>query len=147
MTQLPLFDIQAPPTLPQRRQRAKPTNHTTKPRPAPPAPTPRREAEDEAKVYLWVNITDLDAIGTMPVFGTPLNFMIRPELGDERQPGGWYSVERLDDAYVIIHTTPARAAALKDVLEMFGRRKMKRAVRTRQTNKLPGTGWRYVPEG
>lgn len=98
---------------------------------------------EERKLYLWVNLMDLSTLGTIGPFGSPLNLMIRKELGDELLPGCYYHPQRLDDNFVVVETKPDRARALVDCLEMIGKRKINRKVRTRITVRLPGKPWQW----
>jgi len=38
-------------------------------------------------MHLWINLTDLAMLGTIGPSGSPLNLMIRKDLGDALLPG------------------------------------------------------------
>lgn len=95
------------------------------------------------KVYLWVNLPDLSVIGTIGPFGSPLNMMVQSDLGDELLPGGAYDHNSVDHNYVLVHCAPERAEAIQGGLEVIGKTKLRRKLRTRITAKLPTNGkWR-----
>jgi hypothetical protein len=98
--------------------------------------------------FLLVNLCDLDYL-RMPVFGNALTLMIREDLGDRLLPGAWIRESgKVDEMYVIVEATAERAEAIAGGLEVIGKRKMGRRVRTETRAKVPtGKGWRHVPEG
>ena len=85
--------------------------------------------------FLWINLLDLDSLGHIPGFGTPLNLMLRPDLGDNLLDGAFCQkkLDRMDEVFLVVGCTEDRATAIKDCLEMLGKRKIKRVVRTRIT--------------
>ena len=94
-------------------------------------------------MYLWVNLMDLHSVGTIGPFGSPLNLMIKQDLGDELLPGAYYQPKgNLDDNYVVVAATEDRAKAIGDALEMIGKRKIGRKIRMRTTVNPPGKTWR-----
>lgn len=99
---------------------------------------------NEEKVYLWVNLIDLSDVGTVGPFGSPLNFMIRKDMGDELLPGSYFNPKMIDETYVIIECTSQRAEAIKGGLSVQGPRKIGREIRTKVTAKLPGKTWHYA---
>jgi len=92
-------------------------------------------------MYLWVNVADLDSMGKVGTLGTPLMFMIRPEMGDNLLPGAVYKSSRLDDIFVIIECADERAQAIKDAIEVLAKARIKRKIRTRITEKPPNGKW------
>ncbi|MBU1747879.1 MAG: hypothetical protein KKA73_09325, partial [Chloroflexi bacterium] len=75
--------------------------------------------------------------------GSPLMLMLRPDLGDQFYPDLVVSHPgQIDEMYVLVETTPERAAALQGGVEFMGERKLKRKVRTRITKGQPGVPWR-----
>jgi hypothetical protein len=99
-------------------------------------------------MYLLVNILDLDELGSVGPFGSPLTLMVQEQLGDRLLPGGVYKKSRLDDCFVIVECTKERATAIEDALHMLGKRKMKRKVRTLQRQKIPsGKSWHQFSQG
>lgn len=96
-------------------------------------------------MYLWVNMTDLLQMGTIGVFGSVLNMMIRSELGDELLDGAVYKPgHAMDDVYIIVKCAEERAVAIAGGLEVIGERKMRRKVRTHTTKNPPGGAWQWV---
>ena len=96
--------------------------------------------------FLLINLCDLSHLGTLGPLGSPLNLMLRPDLGDELLPGAYYRGDGLDENFVVVRTTPERAQALRDGLNVIGQRKLGCKVRTMVRQRLPsGDGWRYVP--
>lgn len=98
-------------------------------------------------MYLWINLTDLQEIGTLGQLGSPLNFMVRPDLGDKMHLGCWEKDRGpLDQIYVVLECSPERADAITGGLQVvFSRKaKSKRPFRTRKTANLPGPAWRYI---
>jgi hypothetical protein len=95
-------------------------------------------------MYLLVNLCDLDYV-KMPVFGNALNLMILPEQGDKLLPGALMNTDRVDEMYVVVESTKERAEAIAGGLEVVGKRKMGRAVRTMTRAKLPtGQKWHWA---
>jgi len=88
-------------------------------------------------VYLWVNLCDLHKVGTLGPFGSPLNLMIRPDLGDKLLDNTVYHKNKLDDMFVLVQCLPDRADALQDAIELIGNKKIGRKVRTRITKTMP----------
>lgn len=103
-------------------------------------------SSDDSKVYLWINFADLTGLGTIGPFGSPLNFMIRKELGDCLLPGVYVKrkLDKLDEQFVVIECTPDRALAIKPAIELLGKRKIGRVIRTRQTTGLPNKAWECI---
>ena len=87
--------------------------------------------------YLWVNLTDLTSLGRIGPFGSPLNMLVRTDLGDELLPDAYYSRSQIDDVYVIVVSSPNRCAAIRDALNVIAARKLGRKVRCRVTIKSP----------
>lgn len=97
--------------------------------------------------YLWINITDLDGMGTLGPLGSPVTFCIRPELGDRLLEGAYYKPQsNIDDAYLVVETSQERASAIDDVLQLFGVKKLRRKVRTKQTISQPDANWKNVQQ-
>jgi hypothetical protein len=95
-------------------------------------------------MYLWVNICDLDAMGTIPGIGSPLSLMVQQSLGDKLLNGSARHPSKLDDMFVLIESTPERCKALQSAIEVLGQRKLHRKARTRITRDLPDPKtWRY----
>ena len=101
--------------------------------------------DENGKVILWVNVPDLQTIGTIGAFGSPINLMVHPDLGDERLDWGVSHPTRLDEMFMLIRCTKERAKAITGGLEVVGKRKMKHAVRTRITQGEPVKGWKRTP--
>jgi hypothetical protein len=96
-------------------------------------------------MHLWINLMDLDSVGRVGAFGSPLNLMIRKDLGDELLPGAYYKPSgNLDDNYVVVKTTDDRAEAIGGALELIGKKKIGRKIRMRTTVNPPGKAWRWV---
>ena len=94
---------------------------------------------------LLINLCDLSDLGTLGPLGSPLNLILRPE--DELLPGAYYRRSVLDQNFVVVRTSPERARLLSEGLNVIGRRKMGRKVRTSMRKRLPhGDGWAYVPQ-
>lgn len=87
--------------------------------------------------YLWVNLADLGQLGSMPIAGTPLNLLINPEFGDRMLPGYFTTSKRMDEACIVVETTPERTTIIKDALELISQRKMGRKLRTKITKTPP----------
>jgi len=99
-------------------------------------------------MYLLVNILDLEAVGTVGPFGSPLNLMVQERLGDRLLPGGVYSKSKLDDCFCIVECTEDRATAIEDALHVIGKRKIKRKIRTLQRKNMPtGKSWHHFSQG
>lgn len=99
------------------------------------------------QAYLWVNMCDLDGMGTIGGFGSPLMLMVNRSLGDNLLPGAYMqdgARAMLDQVYVVIETTPQRAEALQGALGVISKRKINRPCRCRTTANLPGKGWRWT---
>lgn len=96
--------------------------------------------------FLWINLLDLDSLGHIPEFGTPLNLMIRPDLGDDLLEGAFCQkkLDLMDEVFVVVGCTEDRAIAIKDCLEMLGKKRIRRVVRTRITANLPNEAWKRV---
>lgn len=103
---------------------------------------PSTIAED--KVYLWVNILDIDTLGNIGLMGSPFFLLINADLGDNLLPGAVFHPNKLDDSFLIIETSQERANAISEVLIMMGKHKMKRKVRTRITVNPPNDSWQRV---
>ena len=97
---------------------------------------------ENGKVILWVNVPDLQTIGTLGVFGSPINLMVHPDLGDEWLDWGVSHPTRLDEMFMLLRCTKERAEAIQGGLEVIGKRKMKRAVRTKITQREPTRDWK-----
>lgn len=95
-------------------------------------------------MYLWVNVADLDTMGTIGPLGSPLNLMVRQDLGDTLLPGGVFNRGRIDEIFVIVECTQERATAIKECLEVMSKVKIKRALRTRITENPPNGKWQVV---
>jgi len=100
----------------------------------------------EEKMYLWLNISDLSDLGGIGSFGSPLNFMIRPALGDELLTGHAMHRCHLDENYLLVHATPDRIAAINDAMQMISERKRNgQKIRHRITPYRPQhKTWRWV---
>lgn len=94
--------------------------------------------------YLWVNLSDLSMLGKIGAFGSPLNLMIRSDLGDELLAGAVLHPNRLDDTFVIVQATPERCEAIQGGIELAGERKLGRKIRTRITKNMPRKPWRWA---
>lgn len=99
---------------------------------------------NEEKVYLWVNLIDLSDVGPLASFGSPLNFFILKDKGDQLLDGSYFNPKVIDETYVIVECTKDRAEAIKGGLSVVGPRKIGREIRTKVTAKLPGNTWHYV---
>jgi len=99
------------------------------------------------RVILTINLTDLSTLGTIGALGSPLNLMLRADLGDELLPGAYFKLGgNLDTGIILVRTTTERAQALQAGLVVIGQRKLGRKVRTKVRQRLPNTGkgWRYT---
>jgi hypothetical protein len=83
-------------------------------------------------------------LGEIVPFGSPLNLMIKPKLGDELLAGAVLHPNRLDDTFVIVQATPKRCEAIKGGIELVGERKIGRKTRTRITKNMPRKPWRWT---
>lgn len=93
-------------------------------------------------MYLWVNVADLDYMGNLGPLGSPLNLMIRHDLGDTLLPGAVFSPKRVDDIFVIVECTQERAEAIQGALEVMAKAKIRRKIRTNITAKPPNSTWK-----
>jgi len=78
--------------------------------------------------------------------GSFINLMICPEAGDRLLDGA--VMKRggaLDENYIIIETTQERVDALVPAIELVGRKKIGRKIRTRTTVNLPRKVWTWCP--
>lgn len=93
-------------------------------------------------MFLWLNLSDIFELGTIDPFGSPLNLLLRE---GELLPGHWSKQGGgVDEAYLVVECVDhSRVAALKDALEVIGKRKLGRKVRTRVTEREPGKQWRH----
>jgi len=93
-------------------------------------------------MFLWLNLSDVSELGTIGPFGSPINLLLREgELlsGHWSKQGGG-----VDEVYLVVECiTNDRVAVLKDALEVIGKRKLGRDVRTRVTTHEPGKQWRH----
>ena len=78
--------------------------------------------------FLLVNVPDLHQCGTLGTLGSVLNLMVSEALGDRLLPS-YCTRKNLDDVYLVVESTPERCAAMKDALELIGRRKINRKIR------------------
>lgn len=97
-------------------------------------------------MYLWVNLADLDVLGSVGCLGSPLVFMICEDRGDRLLPGAYAQRERLDEVYVLVECTPERCDAIKGGMELVSSRKIGRRIRMRETENLPRDNWKYISE-
>ncbi len=88
-------------------------------------------------MYLWVNLPDLDLLGSIGPLGSPLQLLLNDR--DVVLDGGWFGVNKhADEMYIIIEVDDEeRADALIGALEVIGKRKIGRRIRTRKTQSLP----------
>lgn len=94
------------------------------------------------KMYLWVNLSDITEVGIIYPLGSPLFVMVRPSLGDKLLTYLAYkSGGAVDRIYFVIRCTEERALAIRDGIELIGRHKLGRKVRTRLTKREPGKSW------
>ena len=93
-------------------------------------------------MYLWLNLSDIFELGTIGSLGSPLNLLLQE---GELLPGHWSKQGGgVDEVYLVVEcTTYDRVVALKDALEVIGKRKLGRNVRTRVTVRKPGKHWRH----
>lgn len=96
----------------------------------------------QEKQYLWVNVCDLDLMGRVGTMGSPLMFMVRPDLGDVLLPDAVYNDKKIDDMFCIIEATPDRIEAIQGGLSILGKHKINRNIRTRVSVKPPNNSWR-----
>ena len=96
-------------------------------------------------VLLAINLCDLSGLGTLGPLGSPLNLMLREDLGDELLPGAWQPANGvLDGGIVLVRTTPERAEALQGGLEVIGKAKIRRPVRCTVRQQMPDAHWTFV---
>ena len=95
------------------------------------------ELETQPKKYLWIRLTDIDELGTIGPLGSPINLMIRDDLGDRLVGTVMARKGEIDEAYIIIEATEERIEAIKDGLDLIGEKKLGRRIRTKVTKKLP----------
>ena len=97
-------------------------------------------------MVLWVNLSDLVDVGMASPMGSPLFLMIRADLGDELLP---YTVYKpggaVDRVYFVIQCTENRAQAIQGGIELIGRCRLGRKVRTRLTRGEPTKSWGRRP--
>lgn len=93
-------------------------------------------------MYLWLNLSDIFELGTIGPLGSLLNLMLRES---ELLPGHWSKIGgNVDEVYIVIEcATYDRVVILKDALEVIGKRKLGRNVRTRVTVRKPGRHWKH----
>ncbi len=83
------------------------------------------------KKYLLINLYDLSSLGTVGPLGSPLNLMVRPELGDTLNTNTTiYKGPNADDEFVIFESSQERCLAVQAGLELIGKRKIGRKIRT-----------------
>lgn len=88
-------------------------------------------------MYLWVNLADLHSVGTISGLGSPLNLML---LEDDEMGGVFSHASKIDEVYVVVYTS--RHEEIKGGLDVLGKRKIGRVVRTRVTKNRPTKSWR-----
>lgn len=93
-------------------------------------------------MFLWLNLSDIFELGTIDPLGSPLNLLLRE---GELLPGHWSKRGGdVDEVYLVVECpTYDRIVILKDALEVIGKRKLGRKVRTRVTVRKPGKVWRH----
>ena len=95
--------------------------------------------------YLLVNICDLDSVGKLGGLGSPFLLAVQESLGDKILREAVFNTDRVDEAYIIIETSPERAQALADFAELIGVKKIGRKVRTIIRHSVPsGAKWHYI---
>jgi len=107
--------------------------------------------EEKEKTHLWINLADLQALGTIPPFGSPLMLLLRADEGDVLLPGAYMqrgNNKRWDDVYIVALTYPERGEQLMQVLNSFAKRRGLYKIRSRETVNAPGDTWDCVmPSG
>ena len=98
----------------------------------------------EGIVYLWLNLTDLDELGTIGPLGSPLMLMVNQQFGDNLLGAVLKANGALDDTWAVVECTTERAAAIRDGIEVVAQRKLSRPMRTKITKRPPGPGWRWA---
>jgi len=93
--------------------------------------------------YLWLNIADLAAIGSIGRFGNPLTLIIQPELNDRQLSGYVSHPKSLDESYVIVRGTKDRMITIQRAMQVISNREIRRKLRTRLTAKPPGMPWQW----
>ena len=88
--------------------------------------------------YLWLNIADLAAIGSIGSFGNPLTLIIQPELNDRQLSGYVSHPKSLDESYVIVRGTKDRMITIQRAMQVISKREIGWKLRTRLTTKPPG---------
>lgn len=78
--------------------------------------------------FLLVNVPDLHQCGTLGALGSVLHLMVSEDLGDQLLPG-YCTRKNLDDVFLVVESSAERCVAMKDALELIGRRKLKRKIR------------------
>lgn len=93
-------------------------------------------------MFLWLNLSDIVELGTIASFGSPLNLMLQE---GELLPGHWHKYGgSVDEVYLVAEcATYDRVVILKDALELIGKKKRGRKVRTRVTVRKPGKVWKH----
>ena len=96
----------------------------------------------DKQVFLWVNVPDLTQMGHVAGLGNVLFFMLLP--GDTLLDIGVMGNDSVDDMFCLIKCTDIRAMAIQGALEVIGKRKIWRTIRTRITKGMPTKGWKLI---
>ena len=97
------------------------------------------------RVFLWVNLSDLSALGIVGGTTSPLTWMLMD--GDELLPEAYMRRGgNFDDAWVIVETNrEGRAGVLEDALKAIATAKKRGRLRIRITARRPGASWKWIP--
>ncbi len=95
--------------------------------------------------HLWINAIDLMLPALHGPFGTMLNLFVNEELGDQRLPGAVYNPKSaVDQLFIVVECqNDARPEAIRDALELIGKEKIGRKIRTRITAGHPTSPWKW----
>ena len=80
-------------------------------------------------MHLLINLLDLERIGAIGRTGSPLNLMIRPDLGDVMHWDGVPIGKQVDDVWVAVESSQERVDAIQGGLDVVSRAKTGRGIR------------------
>jgi len=88
-------------------------------------------------MFLWINLPDALECGEVPPLGHVVLLLISYHLGDRLLDGAIRSYKNVDDVFIVVETSQARADVLIPALVLIGERKIGRKIRTRTTKTEP----------
>jgi hypothetical protein len=90
--------------------------------------------------YLWVNLADVQGMGTIGPVGSPINFILPPSqlVGTVQKK----SHGLVDEVYLVYEVESADDKEAG--LQVIAKQKIERKVRTKHTVNPPSKHWEYV---